>query len=300
MSAELIPGELTHDGRRRSFHLRPPRDPDSPLIVALHGNIGPDAEGGGLLMHDWTRFADHAEEWGVGVVYPDGCHGSWADGRGVTAAKENGVDDVGFLRTLIDWCAEKFRTASDRTLVAGISNGAFMSHRLALECSERVAVFAAVAGALPADLTAVRPTHAVSAMLINGDADPLVPLAGGHSRHRGPDGEPRGRILGAAASAEHWASLDRCADERTTVTTAGSRRITAAHGIGDTAVTAWTVVGGGHTWPGVAVPEEWAGAPGAVSTLEFDATVEIHHFARPLLRPAARRLRPPRSEKENR
>ncbi|WP_290047627.1 alpha/beta hydrolase family esterase, partial [Nocardia nova] len=185
MSAELIPGELTHDGRRRSFHLRPPRDPDSPLIVALHGNIGPDAEGGGLLMHDWTRFADHAEEWGVGVVYPDGCHGSWADGRGVTAAEENGVDDVGFLRTLIDWCAEKFRTSSDRTLVAGISNGAFMSHRLALECSERVAVFAAVAGALPADLTAVRPTHAVSAMLINGDADPLVPLAGGHSRHRG-------------------------------------------------------------------------------------------------------------------
>lgn len=300
MTAALIPGDLTHDGRPRSFHLRPPREPGSPLIVALHGNMGPDTAGGGLLMHDWTRFADHAEDWGVGVVYPDGCYGSWADGRGVTAAEENGVDDVGFLRSLIDWCAQMHGTAADRTLVAGISNGAFMSHRLALECSERVAVFAAVAGALPADLTAARPTHAVSAMLINGDADPLVPLAGGHSRHRGPNGEARGRILGAAATADHWARLDRCTGDRTTVTTAGSRRVTAAHGIADTAVTAWTVFGGGHTWPGVAVPEEWAGTPGAASTLEFDATVEIHHFARPLLRPAARRLLPPRSEKENR
>ena len=34
----------------------------------------------------------------------------------------------------------------DRAVVAGVSNGAFMAHRMALEASEKVAVFAAAAG----------------------------------------------------------------------------------------------------------------------------------------------------------
>ncbi|MFI6369222.1 hypothetical protein ACIBG0_41760 [Nocardia sp. NPDC050630] len=61
----------------------------------------------------------------------------------------------------------------DQTIVAGISNGAFMSHRFALEAADLVPVFAAVASGLPAALLGMRPSHAVSAMLINGDADPV-------------------------------------------------------------------------------------------------------------------------------
>jgi polyhydroxybutyrate depolymerase len=53
-------------------------------------------------------------------------------------------------------------------------------------------------------------------------------------------------------------------------------------------VVAWTVYGGGHTWPGASVlpghaPEE--------TTREFDAAEEICRFAEPLLAPAdTRRL----------
>jgi polyhydroxybutyrate depolymerase len=173
-------------------------------------------------------------------------------------------------------------------VVAGVSNGAFMAHRIALEASEKVAVFAAVAGGLPASLRDARPAHAVSAMLIHGTADPVSPIEGGYSRHRGPNGELRGRTLSLAETAGFWRAVDRCPPgPGDTRTTEFSSRNTAAGGVGGTRVSAWTVLGGGHTWPG-AKP-----FPGAAETgpQEFDAAEEICRFAEPLLAPAdSRRL----------
>ncbi|MFG1709803.1 hypothetical protein ACFLIM_42170 [Nonomuraea sp. M3C6] len=57
------------------------------------------------------------------IAYPDGHGGCWADGRGVTTAEEAGVDDVAFLRALIDHAADRYATAPDQTVVAGVSNG---------------------------------------------------------------------------------------------------------------------------------------------------------------------------------
>ncbi|MEU6584241.1 esterase [Nocardia sp. NPDC046763] len=289
MAADLVEGALSVDGLRRTFGVRPPQRKHAPLVLALHGNQG--ATTTERLMYDWTSFARHADEWGIGVVYPDGWEGCWADGRGVTAADAAGVDDVAFLRAVIDWCAEQFGTQDDRAVVTGISNGAFMSHRMALEAGERVAVFAAVAGGLPEALTAIRPGHAVSAMLINGDADPVVPITGGYSRHLGPNGESRGGTRGLAESARYWRELDGCAGPGETVTTDRSTRTTVSQGVGGTVVSEWTVFGGGHTWPGTPVPERWAGSPGSAVSLEFDAAEQIWRFAEPLLLAAdARKL----------
>ncbi|WP_433760184.1 alpha/beta hydrolase family esterase [Nocardia sp. CA-135398] len=290
MGDELVAGELTIDGLARSFAVRPPRGRNAPLVLVLHGNqSGSTRTYDRPIMYDWTSFAAHADEWGIAVAYPDGHGGCWADGRGVTTADEAGVDDVSFLRAVIDWCADRFGTAPDRTLVAGISNGAFMSHRFALEAADRVPVFAAVAGGLPAALLDVRPTHAVSAMLINGDADPIQPITGGYSGRRGANGEPRGRTLGLLETARHWQSLDHCVDDENPITTDNSSRHTVTGGVGGTQVTAWTVFGGGHTWPGTPVPTEWANSPAAATTLEFDAADQIWHFAHPLLTPASTR-----------
>ena len=75
------------------------------------------------------------------------------------------MDDIAFLRALIGWSAGHHGTSGDRAVVAGVSNGAFMAHRMALEADGQVAVLAAVAGGLPASLRDVGPSHAVSAML---------------------------------------------------------------------------------------------------------------------------------------
>jgi polyhydroxybutyrate depolymerase len=284
---DVVAGELTIGGQARRFTIRLPRavGGDVPLALILHGNH-PDA--GGRIMREWTTFDKQADAWGFAVAYPDGYGGCWADGRGVTTADEAGVDDVAFLRAIIDWSAERHGTFPDRAVVAGVSNGAFMAHRMGLEGGDRVAVIAAVAGGLPASLRDVTPTHAVSAMLIHGTADTISPIAGGYSRHRGPNGELRGRTLSLDETAEFWRTVDRCppgpGDMRTTEF---SSRSTAEGGAGGTQVVAWTVSGGGHTWPGSAP------VPGAaeMTTQEFDAAEEICRFAERLLVPAdTRRL----------
>jgi polyhydroxybutyrate depolymerase len=271
--------ELTVGGRVRSFSIRLPPDADGevPLVLVLHGNH-PEARGS--LMREWTAFDRQADARGWAVAYPDGHGGCWADGRGVTTADEAGVDDVAFLRAIIGWSAERHGTSGDRAVVAGVSNGAFMAHRMALQSSDQVAVMAAVAGGLPESLHDATPAHAVSAMLIHGTADTISPIAGGYSRHLGPNGELRGRTLSLEETAAFWRTVDRCppgpGEERTTEF---SSRVTAAPGAGGTVVAAWTVFGGGHTWPGSAPVPGYA----ELITQEFDAAEEICRFAEPLL-----------------
>jgi polyhydroxybutyrate depolymerase len=289
-------------GRVRRFALHPPRSRASagtPLVIVLHGNH-PDATG--LMMRDWTTFDEQADAFGFAVAYPDGVGGCWADGRGVTTADEAGVDDVAFLRALVGTSAERYGTFADRAVVAGVSNGAFMAHRMAIEASDQVAVFAAVAGGLPASLRDARPAHVVSAMLIHGTADQVSPIEGGYSRHRGPNGELRGRTLSLDETAGFWRAVDRCPPgPGATRTTEFSSRNTSEGGVGGTRVAAWTVFGGGHTWPGARSFPGALPAPGGTTPpsppasetgpREFDAAEEICRFAEPLLAPAqSRRL----------
>ena len=307
-SGNLLTGRLRIGDQDRSFTLRKPLGAGAgagagagelPLVIVLHGH-SPDASG--AMMRAWTSFDAHADEWGIAVAYPDGYRGGWADGRGVTAADADGVDDVAFLRALIDWAAERHGTRADHTIVAGISNGAFMAHRLALQASERVAAFGAVAGGLPDALRETQPTHAVSALLINGTADPLVPLGGGYSRHRGPNGELRGRILSQHDTTEHWRAVNRCGSgpacetvEETPPSAGragwlGLTRHIVTGGVGGTKVATLTVHGGGHTWPGAApVADPQAAAAIGPTAQNLDAATEIVRFACPPLDARARR-----------
>lgn len=272
-------------GQQRTFAIEVPRDSErAPLVLVLHGN---NPGGGGRDMREWTTFDKQAGAFGFAVAYPDGVGGCWADGRGVTTADEANVADVAFLRGIIDWSAERHGTAADRTVVAGMSNGAFMAQRLAVESSDRVAVLAAVVATMPAALADRQPTHAVSAMLMHGDADTISPIDGGYSRHRGPNGEPRGRTLSLDETVARWRGIDRCAPgPGDTVTTEQSSRTTTPGGVGGTRVVAWTMFGAGHIWPGSSV------RTGQTGTDEFDAAEEICRFAVPLLISATDRRLP--------
>lgn len=275
--------ELTVDGRRRAVTILPPAaGPDrAPLVLALHGN-------GGASMREWTTFDRQAAARGWAVAYPEGWQGCWADGRGVTAADESDVDDVAFLRAVIDRSAARYGTAPDRTVVVGMSNGGFMAHRLALAASERVPVLASVAAGLPAGLADRAPSHAVSVLLMHGTADRIAPIDGGYSRRTGPNGELRGRFLGLAETARRWRAIDRCpTGAGPTVATEMSTRTTVDGGVGGTVVAAWTLAGSGHTWPGTPVPPPWT----EPTTLEFDGAEEICRFAAGLLIDPDRRRR---------
>ncbi|MFE3195789.1 alpha/beta hydrolase family esterase [Nocardia sp. NPDC059240] len=301
--------EVQVDGRRRSFALRLPaqRGADLPLVVVLHGNrssvLGPVQRFADARARRGTGFDACVDRYGIAVAYPDAFGGGWADGRGVSAGDRNGVDDVTFLRAISWWCAEQCGTRDDGVLVAGISNGAFMAHRMALEAADLVSAFVAVAGGLPAALTGVRPTHAVSALLMNGTADRIVPIGGGHSRRRGPNGELRGRTLSLTESGRRWAASNRCTGIETAErhpagpapTDLAVTRRAVGDGVGGTRVETWAIHGMGHTWPGAPVPTLLQPLLGK-SPLNIDAADEFCRFSLPRLTPADERRLPPAAE----
>jgi polyhydroxybutyrate depolymerase len=135
-----------------------------------------------------------------------------------------------------------------------MSNGGFMSGRLACDLSGRVAAVAIVGASLSENVAAnCHPAKPVSVLVVQGTADPLVPIRGGPLGHNFPGGA----VLSHDAAIERFAEVNHCSGEPkkesipdkagdgTTldVTTYGS----CAEG---TEVEGYVVNGGGHTWPG--------------------------------------------------
>src|SRR3970040_1470534 len=106
------------------------------LVFVLHGGGGT-----GRNMERMTRFSELADREGFIAVYPDAVERNWNDGRdapNIRAQQEN-VDDVGFIGALIALLTREFGIDPRRVHSTGISNGAFMSQRLAGELRGRSA-----------------------------------------------------------------------------------------------------------------------------------------------------------------
>lgn len=291
-------GVLEIEGRERTYTCHVPALPTiepRPLLIALHGRNLTVKEFRGI-----THLDAVADRHGVILVYPEGYRRSWNDGRGSTPAEREGVDDVAFIRTLIDYLVQTMGIDPARVGVAGLSNGGVMCHRLGLELSDRIAGIAAVAGLLPESLAGVMPDHAVSVLLIQGDRDAAMPISGGRARARarpllflGGVRTTARPVLSLNATVARWCAIDDCIQEiRGDPLLASDKdpthveRVRYSGGRGGTEVECWTVHGGGHTWPG------GPRLPGLGRTsTRFDAGDEICRFlADHWCAPAARRL----------
>ncbi|MFZ4718028.1 MAG: alpha/beta hydrolase family esterase [Ilumatobacteraceae bacterium] len=174
---------VTPDGRTRTYHLYVPRGLDpagAPLLVALHGGTG-----SGGQFETTTGFDALADRHRFVVVYPDGVGTgtaedtlrTWNAGICCGPAVRKGVDDVGFVRRLIDTLSAKATIDPRRVFAAGHSNGAFMAYRLACELSDRIVAVGLQAGGL--GVPRCTPSRPVSLLHIHGTADTNVPIAGG-------------------------------------------------------------------------------------------------------------------------
>jgi polyhydroxybutyrate depolymerase len=241
------------DGRTRTYVLHVPAaysaNKAAPLVIALHGRLG-DGHGMATLTH----FDKVSDEHGFLVVYPDGLHRGWADGRGGTDSDKDGVNDVKFLSELIHQLESRYKVDAKRVYVTGISNGGFMTHRLACELGDEIAAAAPVAATLSENTAnACHPAKPVSIAMIMGAKDPLVPIEGGALGRNGA----RGKILSFQATADKWSTLDGCtgkankseiADSANDGTTIHVKTI--ANCKAGSEVMTYEVEDGGHTWPG--------------------------------------------------
>jgi polyhydroxybutyrate depolymerase len=107
----------------------------------------------------------------------DGYRG-WNDCR-TDAPGNPKTDDVGFVRTVIEKIQRDYAIDPARIYVMGMSNGGMMTFHLAIEIEPRIAAFAAVCASMADRGICPDPEHAVSTLLIDGTADPLVLYGGG-------------------------------------------------------------------------------------------------------------------------
>jgi polyhydroxybutyrate depolymerase len=206
---------LTVQGTARTYVLRLPTTPPPPaghkvpLVLVLHGGGG-DA----LNAEALTGFTDKARREGFIVAYPDGSGRfdrrllTWNAGHCCGHAMERRVDDVAFIRALIDKLLAEHPVDPRRVYATGISNGAMMSHRLGIELPDRLAAIAPVAGAGFGDEKP--PGQPVAALMINGGLDASVPAAGGPPGGRFTEAWDGTPTQPAAAQATFWAKANGC------------------------------------------------------------------------------------------
>ncbi len=271
---------LEHRGRVRTYSVYIPShlaEAKVPAVLVLHGGGG-----NGKQVMRMTGFHLKAEQEGFIAVFPDGTASLqdrflvWNAGHCCASAMRQGVDDVGFIRDLIQSLVRDYPVDPERIFVTGISNGAMMAHRLGRELSDLIAAIAPVAGGMFGDEK--QPARPVSALLINGGQDTLVPVAGGKSSL------DRKRIfkafdapLAPASFAVHyWTGADGCASGPVQEGDVDRRvAVDRYEGCREQTEVVFTLVEEiGHAWPGGAGGRREN--DGSASTL--DATTAIWDF----------------------
>lgn len=273
-----IERELAFDGLTRTYVIHVParlEGREASLVIALHGYGG---DGRNVLEQGrWIRKAD-AE--GFIVVAPEGVperddrpasfarnRRSWNSGPGTgSPAEHRAIDDVGFIRAVIEEVQRAHRVDARRIFVTGFSNGAAMAFRVAAELSDLIAAVAPVANGLlvPEQLL----QQPVSLLLIWGEDDPLNPIAGGVVERRGQ----KLTRPSAEASWRRWAELIGCAGSATTdrsIPEVTARRFTGC--AGGSSASLVTIAGLGHQWPGGRIYLRLVSGPGSDALNATDA-----------------------------
>jgi polyhydroxybutyrate depolymerase len=228
-----------------------PEGPKAPLLIMLHGlgSSAEDIESGS----DWLSFAtDHGIAW-LAPSGPFDKHGRrfWDAGPSCCNFDRLPVDHVAALAELIESTLTKPGIDRARVFVGGHSNGAFMAHRLACERPDLVHGIIAIAGTGPFDAAACKPAGALRVLQIHGDADPIVPYAGGHLFQNPSLPEH----LSAAKTISNWARLLGCQQTPKQVSPLDlesalpgpETRVQRYDGCTSGKLELWTVAGGGHS-----------------------------------------------------
>ena len=213
-------------------------------------------------MADLTAFGAAADAQGFIAVFPEalGTPQSWN-----AEAFTNAADDVGFLRDLVASLQESLCIDPARVYATGYSNGGAMALRAACELPDTFGAVAPVAAPYP------QCQATVPIIAFHGSLDETAPYEGGVTS----DGV---NLVPVHRAVSEWADTLGC-DKLPVISRAAAEVELATYArcpLGDNEALLYTVLNGGHTWPGAAIdyPVEDAG----VTTHAIDATDTIREF----------------------
>ncbi len=236
---------LRHDGKDRTYLIQVPQrrgQERHPVILLLHPAVST-----AKIVWGQTSLPRIARDNRALLVVPDGWNMTW----NTHYWKNGGVDDMGFLRRLLEVVVEDDRGDPERLYVTGMSAGAGMTFALALTIGDRLAAIGPVANNLGREELAqpLRLTQPLPVVHIMGTADPCVPYTGGRVFGIWP-------VLSADDTIAFWVKHNRCRTEPIIEdladinTTDHSRVRRFRHtGPGGADVVHYRIEGGGHTWP---------------------------------------------------
>lgn len=267
-AAEPQSRRITVDGETRRYLLAAPETTPAPLLIALHGE-------GGLVraFRRMTRLDAAAGRHGWAVAYLQGEDNSWnsdPDGARPPNDRAPRTDDRGFIDAVIATLEDAGAAALGQVAIVGYGRGGAMAYRYACDRSDRILGFAVVAGFVHAGAPCARRVTA-QAMLIQGDSDPIHPIAGGVvDAGRVPGGRARAAPMERAFDA--WLGDPDCLDQFTDETPLAPPGVTLLSYVG-CGVVGHILQGGGHYWPGgdqIAAPAVYG-----VQPVGFDASKAI-------------------------
>jgi polyhydroxybutyrate depolymerase len=227
-------------------------------VLVFHGYLETSAQ-----IETITEMTPVADAHGFLVVYSQGLSNSWNAGACCGSSASLDVEDVQFVRDMLDRLATDYCVDPKRVFSAGFSNGGMLSHRLACELSDRIAAIGPVSGTMAID--ACNPLRPVPVMHTHGTSDFVVPYNGGG--------------LGGAASVQTtisgWVTRNGCTDAQpTTVYQNGDATCQEySQCNGQAPVRLCTIDGGGHQWPGGT-----SAGPGGTLSMDLDTSEALAAF----------------------
>jgi len=206
----VLPGDskrcIMVDGLPRTYILHIPPGYNSstrvPLVFVLHGRGG-DAES----FKDKTGMSAKADHEHFIVVYPQALGNPTVWNTNLSKFSSNGVDDVAFIRALIDKLENDLRIDGRRIYCSGFSSGAIMSYLLGARLSHRLAAIGIASGTVGniADDGSTRiiptPSEPVPVIAFHGKKDETIFYNGGGSLVN---------ALSVADSIAFWVKADGC------------------------------------------------------------------------------------------
>jgi polyhydroxybutyrate depolymerase len=247
---------VRHGGRERVYLVHVPKtyraNTPMPVVIAMHGGGGSASY---MAKDENYRLISKSDEAGFIAVFPNGTGAlpsgalaTWNAGICCGKARDNNIDDVGFIRTMMARLNTQVSVDRRRVFATGMSNGGMMSYRLACEMPDMIRGIMAVAGT---DGTKTcNPRSPVPVLHAHARDDDHVLFEGG----KGPAARDPGKeadYVSVPDTISKWVGLNNAVPQpRRVLSVAGAYCDLYAAGPRGAPVKLCVTQTGGHSWPG--------------------------------------------------